>query len=82
MTDPNSFALADGGRLGLTAVGAAITRTDAFGLTLWSVASADAADPFVALEIQDGVVVGTSWRGVEYRIALSEGTILTTTFVK
>jgi hypothetical protein len=82
MSDPNSFALPCGGRLCLTAGGAALTRTDAFGLTLWTVAATDAADPFVALELQDSVAVAVSWRGVECRIALTDGAILSTTFVK
>jgi hypothetical protein len=82
MGDPNSFALSDGGRLCLTAAGAAVTRADAFGLTLWTVAAVDAADPVVALTLEGDAVVATSWRGLEYRIAPGDGAIVSTTFVK
>ena len=82
MTDPNDILLPCGGRVSLTAGGAEAARSDAVGLKAWTVTAPDAADPFVALGLEGDDVVATTWRGLSLRIALSNGAILSTTFVK
>lgn len=82
MSDPTSMSLPCGGRITLTAGGVEVARTDALGLTVWTAPAPDAADPFVALNLESGTVIVTSWHGLSCRIALSDGAVLSTTFVK
>jgi hypothetical protein len=82
MSDPNTIPLPCGGRVALTAGGTGAVRTDAIGMTVWTVRAPDAADPFVALDLEGDAVVATTWHGLSCRVALSDGAVVSTTFVK
>ncbi len=88
MTRPvqTRFDLPDGGGLVLTdpqgdRTPGVVRRLDADDRVLWSTA-ADAEDLFIDVELAGDAVVATSWRGQSWRLALTDGAVLSRTFVK
>ena len=79
MNDPARLLLRSGGSIALKAGGTSVTRTDALGLTLWTVFAIDAADPFVALNLRGEELAVTTVRGQSWLLAMDDGAALSTT---